>query len=394
MTYKISQLPKGYKQTEIGVIPEDWVVKEFGGLSTVRNEKYDSKKLGSHGFCVELEHIGQGSGNLIGFTETSVLSSLKNVFQKDDVLFGRLRAYLRKYWKANRDGVASSEIWPLIANKDITIPEYLFQLVQTRSFMESASEAYGTHMPRSDWNIVKRKRIPLPPTKAEQTAIANVLSDIDELIERLEKLIAKKKAIKQGTMQELLSGKKRLPGFSGEWDARRLDDIFLITAGRDLIKDYYSQISDDSHSFPIYSNSLENKGLYGYTKTPRHKENCITITARGTIGKANAREHEFDAIGRLLILEPTQELDCFFISEYLNNRVFFSIESTGVPQLTAPQASKYLIAYLDIKEQTAIATILSDMDAEIESLEQKRNKYIMLKTGMMQELLTGKTRLV
>jgi len=178
-----------------------------------------------------------------------------------------------------------------------------------------------------------------------------------------------------------------------DWDVGRLDKYFSISAGRDLVKESYSEVKDDQHAFPIYSNSLEKKGLYGFTKLPRYKKNSITITARGSIGKANARNAEFDAIGRLLILEPKQRLNCFFVSEYLNNKVSFSIESTGVPQLTAPQASKYLLIFPHLQEQTVIAQVLSDTDELIEKLDKLIDKKKKIKQGTMQELLTGKRRL-
>ena len=236
--------------------------------------------------------------------------------------------------------------------------------------------------------------ISFPSSKSEQAAIAEALSDADALISRLEQLIAKKRNIKQGAMQELLTGKKRLPGFSGEWEVKKLGEIFSISAGGDLIKKSFSQVRDDKHHYPIYSNSLADKGLYGFSELYRYDGDRITVTARGTIGVANSRDHRFDAIGRVLVLNPICELSCFFVSEYLNNRVTFSIESTGVPQLTAPQISKYEIGFPNNGEQIAIAQILSDMDAEIEQLEQKLDKYRMIKQGMMQELLTGKTRLI
>jgi len=195
-------------------------------------------------------------------------------------------------------------------------------------------------------------------------------------------------------MQLLLTGRKRLTGFTGEWEVRRLGENFSISAGGDLIKGSFSSVEDGAYCYPIYSNSLTDKGFYGFSKLYRHDENCITVTARGTIGSANARDHKFDAIGRVLVLKPTCDLSCFFVSEYLNNRVNFSIESTGVPQLTAPQISKCEISFPQPDEQTAIAQILSDMDAEIEELEHKLAKYKLIKQGMMQELLTGKKRLI
>ena len=178
-----------------------------------------------------------------------------------------------------------------------------------------------------------------------------------------------------------------------DWDVKRLDEVFSISAGRDLVKDSYSPIRNNDHPFPIYSNSLENGGLYGFAKIARHKKNSITITARGSIGKANTRKYDFDAIGRLLVLEPIKELNCFFISEYLNNRVSFSIESTGVPQLTAPQASQYSIAFPNPTEQTAIADALSDVDFLTEKLKRLIEKKKNIRLGAMQELLTGKRRM-
>lgn len=112
------------------------------------------------------------------------------------------------------------------------------------------------------------------------------------------------------------------------------------------------------------------------------------------MGVAWYRNHEYTAIGRVVILEPKKTLDSRFFSFYINSRIKFVVESTGVPQLTAPQLSKYVVAVPSLDEQTAIATILSDMDAEIVALKKKRDKTMALKQGIMQELLTGRIRLV
>ena len=178
-----------------------------------------------------------------------------------------------------------------------------------------------------------------------------------------------------------------------DWEVKKLSEIFTITAGGDLRKDAFSEIKDEKYPYPIYSNSLSNHGLYGFSSSYEYDEHCVTVTARGTIGAANPRNHKFNAIGRVLVLVPSTQLDCFFISEYINNRVRFSIESTGVPQLTAPQVAKYLVAYPEPKEQTSIAAALSDVDNLITSLNKIINKKINIKQGTMQELLTGKKRL-
>ena len=186
-----------------------WEVKRLGEVAEPRKERCDPKQAGPHEFCIELEHIEQGTGRLIGSTGTSENSSLKSVFQKGDVLFGKLRAYLRKYWLATRDGVCSTEIWALVAKRPLLIPQYLNQVVMVDSFIEVASFSYGTHMPRSDWSVVKNYEIRIP-SLPEQTAIATILSDMDTELDTLTAKLAKARQIKQGMMQELLTGRIRL----------------------------------------------------------------------------------------------------------------------------------------------------------------------------------------
>jgi type I restriction enzyme S subunit len=235
---------------------------------------------------------------------------------------------------------------------------------------------------------------PLPPTLAEQEAIAEALSDADAYIEALEQLLTKKRQVKQGAMQKLLTGKKRLPEFSKKWETKKLGDVFEITAGGDFDPSQSSDIRDERFPYPIYSNAITDHGLYGFCSYANHEAGSITVTARGTLGAANYRDHDFTAIGRVIVLKPIQPLDGRFISEYINNRINFVIESTGVPQLTAPQISKYEILFPEFPEQTAIAEILSEMDEELSALAGKLVKARQVKAGMMSELLTGKIRLV
>lgn len=186
-----------------------WEVKRFGEIAQPRKERIDPRRAGVQQFCVELEHIEQRTGGLIGSTETDSQSSLKSLFRANDVLFGKLRAYLRKYWLAERDGVCSTEIWALVANRKLVTPKFLFQLVTVDRFIEAASMAYGTHMPRSDWNVVKNYEVAIL-SPDEQTAIAEVLSDLDAELAALERRRDKTRALKQGMMQELLTGRIRL----------------------------------------------------------------------------------------------------------------------------------------------------------------------------------------
>ena len=195
------------KRRLLGFIGE-WEIAEFGELTSPRKERIDPRLGGKPSLCIELEHIAPETGRLIGSTMTNELSSLKTVFYPEDVLFGKLRAYLRKYWIADRRGVCSTEIWVFCPSARI-LSEYLFQTIRTDQFIEAASTAYGTHMPRSDWNVVKHHKIPLPLPE-EQSAIASILSDMDAEIAALEARSEKNRALKQGMMQELLTGRIRL----------------------------------------------------------------------------------------------------------------------------------------------------------------------------------------
>ncbi|MGB4227253.1 MAG: restriction endonuclease subunit S [Candidatus Dechloromonas phosphoritropha] len=178
-----------------------------------------------------------------------------------------------------------------------------------------------------------------------------------------------------------------------DWDVSLFSEVFSITAGGDVDPKRSQSFQDDIHCYPIYSNALTNNGHYGYCSYADHPAGSLTITARGMVGSANFRDHAYTAIGRVLVLQPKNDIAGIYFAETVNNRVKFANESTGVPQLTAPQISKYLLPVPPLPEQQAIADALSDADALIESLEQLVAKKRHLKQGTMQELLTGKKRL-
>lgn len=186
----------------------DWDVVEFGDIATIRNEKVLCSSTPEGTPCVELEFIGQANGRLLGYIEATGASS-KYSFKEGDVLFGRLRAYLRKHWRATFDAVCSTEIWPLIPRNERLYGGYLHLLVQMNSFVDAACVSYGTHMPRSDWTVLGKFEVHLPAVP-EQAAISTSLSDMDAELETLEKRLEKTRQLKQAMMRELLTGKTRL----------------------------------------------------------------------------------------------------------------------------------------------------------------------------------------
>ena len=178
-----------------------------------------------------------------------------------------------------------------------------------------------------------------------------------------------------------------------EWEIKTLCECFSISAGRDLQKAFYSATPSEIHRYPIFSNSLENKGLYGYTSHPRHKSGSITITGRGMLGVAEYRNIDFDAIVRLLVLFPKRPITGSLIAEYINFKKPFYLESTGVPQLTAPQIANTPIPIPPLAEQRKIAEILGVWDEAIEKQSRLIEKLELRKRALMQRLLTGRTRL-
>lgn len=178
------------------------------------------------------------------------------------------------------------------------------------------------------------------------------------------------------------------------WRIVPLKELTNITAGGDYNPATASPIETDRHPFPVYANAIERKAFHSYSSTAKHPEGAVTITARGTLGFSQYRDKPFTAIGRLLVVWPNPKFDGRYLAEYLNSQVEFAIESTGVPQLTGPQAGSYRVLIPeDVAEQSAIAEALSDADALIEGLERLIAKKRLIKQGAMQDLLTAKRRL-
>jgi len=400
------ELREGYKQTEVGKIPEDWDVIAFGNIAFPCRERINPKTKGGGDFCIELEYINQDAGELNGATVTTTNSSLKTVFREGDVLFGKLRAYLRKYWYATTQGVCSTEIWVLKPANDEIDSEYIFQMVQTDSFIRIASEAYGTHMPRSDWGAVKDGLFPFPSTKTEQTAIANALSDADALIQSLTRLIAKKRQIKQGAMQTLLN-----PYENGRlkvgWVEKKLGEVADLATGSTpptIDKANYGEkflfVSPvDLGKGKWISHTEKKLSTKGFRLARKFPVNSILFTCIGsTIGKSGMTPVELTSNQQINAVLPNDN----FSSEYLYYFLLLiapiiqaSASEQAVPIINKTQFGETKIYIPSNKmEQTRIANILSDMDADITALETKLTKTQQIKQGMMQNLLTGRIRLI
>src|SRR6266704_6949498 len=240
----------------------------------------------------------------------------------------------------------------------------------------------------------------LPPL-LEQNAIATALSDVDALIASLDKLIAKKRDIKQATMQQLLTGKTRLPGFNEKWEVKKLGEITEVVMGQSPVGTSYNR---DGNGYPLINGPTEFTDRYPikiqWTNEPTKfcKKKDILVCVRGSsTGKINIANDDY-CIGRgIAAIRAKAEVN----TEYITFQVDWAVKNilaltTGstFPNIDGKSIRSIECPLPNFSEQQAIANILSDMDAEIAALEQKRDKTRSLKQGMMQELLTGKTRLV
>ena len=193
---------------ETGNIPDGWKSVEFHDFATLAKKKIDPVLNDFNFHCVELEHISQETGKIIGKTESKQQTSSKNYFQPGNVLFGKLRPYLHKFAYCDFEGVCSSEIW-VLQNKSICTSRYLFYLIQTDTFLSASVQTTGTKMPRSDWNVVKKTKFKLPILE-EQERITSLLNRAELNIELLEKCLTHYKEQKKGLMQKLLTGEIRV----------------------------------------------------------------------------------------------------------------------------------------------------------------------------------------
>jgi len=176
-----------------------------------------------------------------------------------------------------------------------------------------------------------------------------------------------------------------------DWEVKPIGEITAISVGRDLKEGCFSDYRDDKYKYPVFSNTVVNKGLYGYYNVAEYVGESLTVVGRGVgLGTAFKRTGGYGAIGRLLVLMPKKEVDANFLTEYINHKVTIFSESGGIPQLTGISFAKYHVPLPPLPEQKAIAEVLSDTDNLIQALEKRIAKKRLIKQGAMQKLLTPK----
>jgi type I restriction enzyme S subunit len=410
----------GYKQTEIGVIPEDWEVKRLGELFEITSSKRvfqsEWKKEGIPFYRArELAVLSRK-----GFVQNElfITREMYDEFEKiygvpniGDILVTGVGTLGKVYVVSDNQKFYFKDgniIWFKISNE--IIANFLKQLYLTPLIIKQIDDASeGTTVGTYTISGAKNTKIPFPPLP-EQTAIAAALSDVDALMVELDKLIAKKRDIKQATMQQLLTGKKRLAGFSGEWEETKLEKFASFYKGKGLAKneiDIYGKTPCVHYGelFTQYAESItethSRTNLSGNVFLSKNNDVLMPtsdVTPNGLAKASCILKDDVILGGDILVIRTNlKEINGTFLSfviRHSKEKIMQLVTGSTVYHLYASDMKNFIFLIPSIEEQTAIATILSDMDAEINALQQKREKTAQLKQGMMQELLTGRIRLI
>lgn len=407
------QVKTKYKPSELGLIPEDWQITSFGEICRVnqglqieisKRLKFPTPKSRKYitiqflNDAKEVEYIDDYVGSVccdqndVLMTRTGntgiVVTDVEGVFHNNFFKINFDRRQLDKRFLVNYLSFERTRKMVLVKAGTSTIPDLNHQ----------------------DFYSIP---LPLPPL-SEQHAIATALSDVDALINSLDRLIAKKRDIKQATMQQLLAGKTRLPGFKKkdgfkqteiglipeDWSAEPLGPHIKIASGESP-----SRFEAHFSGVPYFKVEQLNSGTKYIDQTP-YLLNCEKRVGAGSIlfpkrgasillNKVRILRQDSWMDTNLMALSPNSSLSNEFLFYVLTFIELWRVaDTTSIPQINNKHINPLILSLPSLPEQQAIAGVLSDMDAELSTLEKRRDKTLLLKQGMMQELLTGRTRLV
>lgn len=410
-----------FKDTEIGRIPEEWEVRTINSFCSVKTGPFGSM-LHAEDYVakgtpiVTTEHFKNGILPLVGKDIPQIgIEDLKRMssytLTKDDIVFSRVGSVdINALVTVRQKGwLFSGRVLRVRPFKQTDSLYLHYGLLKHSVRSDIVSRAVGLTMASINTKILGETELSLPPLN-EQRRIASALTSIDNLIASLGKLIEKKKNIKQGAMQQLLTGKTRLKGFSELWVEKKLGDVAVNYTGLT-----YSPMNVKSYGTLVLRSSNIQKGILVFNDNvfvdmdiPSRaiaKKNdlliCVRNGSKALIGKSAVITDYADgmAFGAFMTILHANDIQQGFLNylwqaDYIQQQVKDNMGAT-INQITNADIEQFkIVVPHSLKEQQAIATILTKMDDEITALEAKRAKYEAIKQGMMQQLLTGKIRLI
>ncbi len=402
-THVTLSLPKGMKQTEIGLIPEDWEVVELSEIGTFKNGI--NKGAEDFGFGSPFINLMDVFGKTIITTNNSFGLVNSNNAEKEmyniksgDVIF--IRSSVKPSGVGKTALVLNDLNYTvysgfLIRYRNSTLSKNFKRYCFDSQYFRNNVIAGSTVSANINQDTLKSLKLAFPRSMQEQEAIAAALSDCDAWIESLETVIAKKRLIKQGAMQELLTPKE-------DWEVKKLGEIINFKNGA-----AHENAVDENGEYVIVNSKFisQDARVKKYSNAflcPLYKDEIVMVMSDIPNGKALAKcfiidhNNRYTLNQRICAFEAKEDFNPKFLFYKINrNDYFLSFDSgSGQTNLRRDEVLNCPIFFPSLSEQTRIATVLSDMDAELEALGQKLNKARQIKQGMMQELLTGRVRLI
>lgn len=421
-----AEVKPGYKMTEVGVLPEDWSVQPLAQL--VSAVEYGSSAKSASSGDVPVLRMGNLQGGKIDWSDLVFTSDPQDIerytLKAGDVLFNRTNTVdlvgKTAIYEGNYPAIFAGYLIRIKEKKDILDSRYLNYILNSEPSKKYGSKVVSIAVGQANINGQKLKTypIPLPSSLDEQKRIADAIAEMEDFIVSIEQLITKKRDLKQATMQQLLTGQKRLPGFSGTWEVRRLGDFGRCLRGVSYNGDSDLLPYDTEETYRLLrSNNVQNSlidisGLQFVNArcVSSHqvlRENdiliCMANGSKELVGKAGLFEvidearYTFGAfMGCFRGAPGTNPRFIFYLFSTYKYKNYISnlLAGSSINNLRPADIEQMEYYFPSYGEQSAIAAVLSDMDAELAALEARRDKARQIKQGMMQELLTGRIRLV
>ena len=389
-------------------LPDGWTEYKLKDIMSISSKRYNPNKDTKNYKCIELEHIESETGILNGHTNSKDIHSVKNVFEKGEVLYGKLRPYLKKFYLAKFDGVCSSEIWVLKGKK--VINDFLYYFIQQDNFNYIANVSIGMIMPRADWSYMSEISFNIPPLD-EQKRIASALSKIDAYLENTIKLIEEKERFKRGIAKKLLTCKEgenipeaRFKGFEDEWMEVAISKIGTIITGN--TPSTKNESFWNGNNIWVTPTDIKQKYIYnserkltddGLKKSRKLPANTLLITCIASIGKNAILKCEGACNQQINAIIPNKNYNVDFLYYLFENEksyLKFKAPQSVIKIMSKSEFSKLVFKFPLLEEQEKIGGYLSLLDAEIDNLKKQKELIKEMKRGAMQKLLSGEVRLL
>jgi type I restriction enzyme S subunit len=416
----------GYKQTEVGVIPENWDAKKMGDVINRCFSGATPRRNRPEFYRGDIRWITSGELNYNVITDT-VEKITHDAVRETNLAIVPAGTFLMAITGLEAEGTrgacgivgasaTTNQSCMAVLPTEALLTEYLFHYYVFRGKQLALQYCQGTKQQSYTAKLVKQLPIALPSAISEQRAISSALSDVDELLDSIDHLIAKKRDLKQAAMQQLLTGQVRLLGFSGEWEEKRLGDLGSTYGG--LTGKTKADFGNGDARYITFMNVMQNVVIdcESFDRVDVSQQETQNHAKRGDLFFNGSSETPEEVALCAVLLEEVQNVYlnsfCFgfrFREDIAANGIFFAYYLRGpvgreLMKSLAQGSTRYNMSKVALlnsllllpthPEQTAIAEVLTGMDAELVALEKQRNKTLALKQGMMQELLTGRTRLV